>query len=243
MFEDSDGIIEKWWRKSVNIKQWIKKYGNYMVMPILIIITLILCYKYRSYIYLMNNPEELKEFISSFGYYGVIVFLLFQVLQVVIFFIPGEVMQVAGGWIYGTLGASVLSIIGINIASIFVFLISRKFGRPFVEKVVAKKQLDNIEKALSSKRLNLIVFLIYFLPGIPKDSSIFVCGISKISLKDFLIYSTLGRIPALVFSCYLGSSMISQNKFIIILLVSIVAIFGLIGLFKGEYLLKKIVKN
>lgn len=214
-----------------------------MVMPLLIIITLILCYKYRSYIYLMNNPEELKDFINSFGYYGIIVFMLFQIFQVIIFFIPGEVMQVAGGWIYGTFGASILSIIGINIASIFVFLISKRFGRPFVEKVVAEKQLKNIEMALSSKKLNLIVFLIYFLPGIPKDASIFVCGISRISLKNFLIYSTLGRIPALVFSCYLGSSMISQNKIIIILLVSIVAVFGLIGLFKGEYLLKKLIKN
>jgi uncharacterized membrane protein YdjX (TVP38/TMEM64 family) len=224
----------------MGLNQFVKKYRTLIFMATLIIIALILGYKYRQYMCMLKNPEEFKNFIVSFGYYGIFVFVLSQFLQVAIFFIPGEIVQVAGGWIYGTLGATILSLIGIIIGSMFLFLLSRKYGRPFVEKFIPEKQLESIETVLSSKRLNLIVFLIYLLPGMPKDAIIFVCGISKISLKEFLIYSILGRIPTLALSCYLGSNMLSCNKILLFFMILVIVIIFLIGVFKGKYLFNKL---
>ena len=227
----------------MGLNQFVKKYRTLIFIVILIIITLVLGYKYRGYMFMLKNPEEFKNFIASFGFYGVFVFVLSQFLQVAIFFIPGEIIQAAGGWIYGALGATILSLIGIIIGSIFLFLLSRKYGRPLVEKFTSEKQFKSIEAALSSKKVNLIVFLIYFLPGIPKDSIILACGISKISLKEFLIYSTLGRIPLLVLSCYFGSTMLSCNKILLFFMILVIVIIFLIGVLKGEYLLKKLSNN
>lgn len=224
----------------MELKKFLNKYKELIIIMLFTIITLLLCYKYKQYILMLKNPNDFKNFIMSFGYLGIIVFVLFQFLQVVIFFIPGEVMQVAGGCIYGTILGSILSLIGITIGSILLFLLSRKYGRPLTEKFVPEKHLNSLENALGSKRLNLIVFLLYFLPGLPKDSTIMVCGISKISLKNFLIYSTLGRIPALVLSCYFGSSMLSCNKGPLIIMVIVIVTVFLIGLVKGDYLLKKL---
>lgn len=227
----------------MKIYQFIKKHRTLILTAGLIIIILVLGYKYRQYVCMLKSPKTFKTFITSFGYYGVFVFIFFQFLQVTIFFIPGEAIQVAGGWIYGTLGATILSLIGITIGSILIFLLSKKYGRSLVEKFIAETKLKSIESALDSKKLNFIVFLIYFLPGIPRDSIIFVCGISKISLEKFLVYSTLGRIPALVLSCYLGSNMLALNKTLLFFMIFVVVVFFLIGVFKGEYLLEKLSNN
>ncbi|GCD11579.1 TVP38/TMEM64 family protein [Clostridium tagluense] len=227
----------------MKLSQFIKKHRNLILISTLIIITLILGCKYRQYLFVLKSPEEFKNFITSFGYYGIFIFILSQFLQVTIFFIPGEVIQATGGWIYGTLGATILSLIGITLGSILLFLLSKKYGRPLVNKFISETKLKSIEAALNSKKLNLIVFLIYFLPGIPRDSLIFACGISKMSLKKFLVYSTFGRIPALVLSCYLGSNMLSCSKPFLFLMLFVMVLIFLIGVFKGEYLLEKLSNN
>lgn len=161
-------------------------------------------------------------------------------LQVIIFFIPGEVIQTIGGYVFGTWKGTCLSILGITIGAAILFLITRKYRERLVNKVVSKSIKIQFEKVLNSKKSSLIIFLIYLLPGMPKDVMILLCGLSKISFKDFMIYSTLGRIPALILSCYYGDSIALGNKSIIIIATIIVALIAIVGIMFKKDIFRKL---
>lgn len=215
----------------------LNKYKDKILLLLIIIALAGLCYHYRQYAEILQNPIEFKECVLSLGWMGLVIYILLQILQVVIFFIPGEVIQVAVGCAYGTIIGSILTIIGIALGSLIVFLLSRKYGRPLVERFVSEKYLSYLENVLNSRRKNLIVFLLYFIPGMPKDSIIFVCGISKIKLKDFMIYSSLGRLPFIIVSCYFGSNIALGNKITLILTTVIVAIVLLVAIINKNRIL------
>lgn len=101
------------------LKRTLKKYKSYIVLAIILFILIAVAYEYyNKYMYIFRDPNKIKNWIMSYGKYGVVVFLFVQFLQVVAFFIPGEIVQIAGGYIYGTLFGSIISILGITFGSI-----------------------------------------------------------------------------------------------------------------------------
>ncbi|NFT90305.1 TVP38/TMEM64 family protein, partial [Clostridium botulinum] len=200
-------------------------------------------YIYYKNFAVLKDPKNIKNIILSYGNYGIIVFLIFQIIQVVAFFIPGEVMQIAGGYIYGTLLGSVYSLIGITLGSVFVFLLAHIYGRPLVHKIISKKDLKFFDRVLNIGSIKLIVFLLYLIPGIPKDALGYICGISDIKFKDFFILSTLGRIPEVLASAYFGANIHTGNKSILIIVGVVSSLVFIIGVLNGEKIIKKIGKN
>jgi uncharacterized membrane protein YdjX (TVP38/TMEM64 family) len=81
------------------------------------------------------------------------------------------------------------------------------------------------------------------IPGIPKDVLAYICGISDITFKNFMLYSTLGRIPGIFISTYFGSRMYAGHKGILIAIAVIMSILFVIGVFKGEKIVKSLVKK
>lgn len=211
-----------------------------IVFPILIILT----YAYHNqYIYLFTEPAKLKDIVMSYGKYSVVAFIIIQVVQVVVFFIPGEIIQIAGGYIYGAFLGSIVSIIGIIIGNIIAYGVSRCFGRPFVNRIISNKNLRFFQKILDLGSINLVVFILYLIPGIPKDILAYICGISKIKFKNFIACSLLGRLPAVVLSAYFGAKIYSGNKIIIISIILVAVLLFIVGILKGEKILIKFFKN
>ncbi|GKU25661.1 TVP38/TMEM64 family protein [Clostridium folliculivorans] len=227
------------------ISSWKKNKGIILlILSILVLILLFIIFKrdIHNMIEILKNNEKFKRYLLSFGPLAPIVYTLLQFLQVVIFFIPGEVFQTAGGYVFGTIEATILSIVGINLGSIILFNLTKKYGTRFVEKVVPDVAIKPFESLMNSDRLNLVVFLIYILPGIPKDSSIFLCGLSRITLIDFLIYSTLGRLPMLILSSYYGANIAIGNKIVFYTGTTIFIMLIVIGLVFKDKLFKRLEK-
>lgn len=226
------------------MREFLNKNKNIILITILSLFAFMIAYIYRKNIYefilMLKDQERLKTYLNSFGAFSGVIFFLFQVMQVVIFFIPGEVIQAAGGYAFGTWLGTLISIGGITVGSMILFVVSKRYGRPLVDKLVSKNHFEKLDKILNSKKINLIVFLLYLIPGIPKDSLIFVCGVSKINLKNFTIYSTLGRIPALIVTSYFGAKVADGNHFIAIIISIIALIAVLVGIIKREYLFRKL---
>ena len=118
-------------------KSFIKKQKN-KILGIIILLILILAFrKYLvEYSHYFRNPEELRALILSFGKYSFLAYIVIQIAQIIIFFIPGELVQIAGGYIFGSLKGYALSFVGILIGSAFSFLLARILGKKFVEKIV-----------------------------------------------------------------------------------------------------------
>lgn len=226
------------------IKDKIIEYKGYIILTIILVFFIISGYEYYyKYFYVLKDPENLKVYVMSYGKYSVFVFIAIQVIQVIAFFIPGEIVQIAGGYIFGTGIGSIISLAGITGGSIFVYLIANKFGKPFVQKIVSENKFDFIEKILAAGSKKFIIFLLYLIPGLPKDIFGYICGISDISLKDFALYSTLGRMPGIFISAYFGSQMFMGNIHLLLIIAVIMSMLFVIGMLRGDRIIRRITKN
>lgn len=234
-------MSKKIWKK---VNNELSKNKSYIVLGVIFTFLIYAAYEYyHKYFLLFKDPYKLKKIIMSYGKYSVLAFVILQILQVIAFFIPGEIVQISGGYIYGTLWGSVLSLLGITTGSIIVYSISNFYGKPLINKIISKKDLRFFQRILNVGSINLIVFLLYLIPGIPKDALAYVCGISSISFVNFILYSTLGRLPGIFISAYFGAKIGSGNHSILIIIGILSILLFVIGIFKGEKMISSIVKN
>lgn len=221
-------------------------YDNraYIMIILIALFIFIMAYEYYGhYFNVFRNPQKIKNIILSYGDYSIFAFLALQIIQVIAFFIPGEVIQIAGGYIYTTFEGGFLSLLGITIGSAIVYSISRFYGKPFIEKIISKKHIKFFDKILKLGNINFAIFLLYLIPGIPKDVLAYICGISNINFKNFMIYSTAGRIPGIFLSAFFGFKMYSGNKNILIIIAITAAILFIVGIFKGEKIIKSLIRK
>ena len=134
----------------------------------------------------------MTQFLNSLGPLSFIGFIVMQASQVVISPIPGEVTGFIGGFLYGNFLGIILSTIGLTLGSWIAFSLSRYFGRPFVEKFVRKETMDRYDYLLHHKGA-FLVFLLFLIPGFPKDYLCYILGLGHLGTKEFLIISTVGR--------------------------------------------------
>lgn len=226
------------------VKSGISLKKSYAAAAVLLVFLCIAAYVYvHKYFYLFNNPYKLKMVIMGYGKYSVFVFLGFQIIQVIVFFIPGEIIQIAGGYIFGTFYGSVLSIIGITIGSAIIYGMSNLFGRPLVKRIISKRHLELFEKILKLGSVNHVVFLLYLIPGIPKDVLGYICGVSEMSFRNFICYSTLGRIPAIIISAYFGAGITGGKTVNLVIIAVVSTVLFVFGVFKGEKIISILVKK
>ena len=159
----------------------------------------------------LGSEIDAQEWMAGFGAWGALVYVAIQIVQVVVFVIPGDVVQIAGGYLFGIVGGLALSLIGILIGSCINFAIARAFGRPFVEGVFGEARVSRFDALLASPRSRTGFFLLFVIPGIPKDVLVYVAGISPLRFPVFLLVSMLGRVPGILGSAIIGNGAANEN--------------------------------
>lgn len=167
---------------------------------------------------LAKEPEHFREVLNSYGWKGVLVFMSIQLLQVVVAAIPGEFVQFAGGYIYGTWLGTFYSLAGIAAGSVIVFFVARLLGYPIVRTFISQKKLEQFDFMLNSSKSEIVMFLLFLIPGIPKDILTYIAGLTPVKPLRFFIIITLGRLPALLASSYIGYHAWKGNYTIVIIL-------------------------
>ncbi len=95
---------------------------------------------------------------------------------------------------------------GILVGSTAAFFLSRFLGRPFVAAVIPPAQLERVEKLLESRSSRIVFFLLFLIPGVPKDILCYIAGLTPMSFLFFLGVSTVGRLPGIVGSSLIGGA-------------------------------------
>ncbi|ADN02831.1 TVP38/TMEM64 family protein [Spirochaeta thermophila] len=160
---------------------------------------------------MFTDPERIVRLVRSWGLYGALGFLGLQVLQVVIFVLPGEVVQVAAGFLFGKWEGFLLSVVGIGLGSCFNFFLARLSGRGFVSSLVGEGELRRFDRFLSSSRGEGALFLLFLIPGIPKDVLCYVAGVGNLPFSLFFLLSMTARLPGIVGSVWLGHALFEQE--------------------------------
>jgi uncharacterized membrane protein YdjX (TVP38/TMEM64 family) len=172
------------------------------------------------------DKQKILSFLQSLGPISFLGFIILQFLQVVAAPIPGEVTGFIGGYLYGPLVGLFLSTVGLTMGSWAAFALARVLGRPFVERFVKKETIEKYDYLLHHKGIFLI-FLLYLIPGTPKDFLCYILGLGHLTTKEFLVISTVGRFAGTVLLT-LGGSYVRQHqyyRFSILLAVAIVCVF------------------
>ena len=185
----------------------IKKLLSLLAFPCLFLALLVLAFALRRQLLtLFSSPQAMREWIRLTGVVAPLVFVAVQAFQVVFFFVPGEIPQVAGGYMFGLWLGTALSIAGITLGAIFNFMIARALGIPFVNALFSPEKVQRARRIANSPKARLSFFLFFLIPGIPKDILCYVAGLSIMKLPVFLLFSTLGRIPGIVGSALIGDA-------------------------------------
>ncbi len=187
-----------------------------------------------------GGPSKVVEEIQKMGASGVFMLLALQFLQIIVAFIPGEVVEAAAGIIYGPWIGSLILIVGCVFSSACVFLLVRKLGAPFVQAMVSEKYMDKFEKFEQSGKLTLIVFILFLIPAMPKDVFTYLVPLTNMSMKTFLIVANVARLPALVATTYIASGLTGDNIMGGIIVLVIALILCAIGIFNRDKILDKL---
>ena len=141
-----------------------------------------------------TDKELVKQFITTYDRFAAVVFILFQVVQVICAPIPGEATGFIGGYIFGATWGFFYSSIGLFIGSCINFMIGRFLGKAFIRKWIPKKTISFYDRMF--KRQGVIaLFVLFVFPGFPKDVLSYLAGISTIPLKLFVLAACFGRMP------------------------------------------------
>jgi uncharacterized membrane protein YdjX (TVP38/TMEM64 family) len=139
------------------------------------------------------HREEMEAFVHSLGAWGFAGFILLQVVQVVAAPIPGEATGVLGGYLFGPLVGVILSTVGLTAGSFLAFTLSRTFGRPFTDRFVDPKTMERFDYLLHHKGA-FLVFLLFLIPGFPKDYLCYILGLGHLTTLEFLAIASTGRL-------------------------------------------------
>ncbi|MEG0791719.1 MAG: TVP38/TMEM64 family protein [Gordonibacter sp.] len=208
----------------------IFKFAGLLAFFALLVLTCVLIWPFLSDIFEPGGIERIIAQVRSAGVVGFLILLGMQFLQIVVAFIPGEVVQVAAGVLYGPWLGALIILVGCIISSAFIFMLVHKLGAPFVQSVVPTKYLDKFRAFEKSGRLNIVVFILFLIPGLPKDVFTYLVPLTDIKMSTFLLLSNIGRIPGILMSTYAADKFIEGNYTESIVMFLVVGGIGLLGI-------------
>lgn len=174
------------------------------------------------------DNAEAKRFIDGLGPWGFVGFILLQAAQVAAAPVPGELTGLLGGFLYGPVVGIALSTAGLTLGSCLAFGIARVFGRPAVEKFVSRELIERFDFILHQKGIAL-AFLLFLLPGFPKDYLCYILGLGHLSMLEFLIVAASGRLLGTIMLT-VGGSFLRHGQYVELAILSVAALAIILAL-------------
>ena len=209
-----------------------KKIFKIFILLILSVLAVFLAVRYFVPLCRLLGTEhgraELAEFIERAGIFAPLVFVLLMAFQIVIAFIPGGPLEITGGFLFGGWFGTFLTMTGAVLGTLCVYALVRKFGSPLVHVFISEEKIKTFSVLEDEDKLEFWVFVLFLIPGIPKDLLTYIVPLTKIQGRRFLLLSATARFPALTASVLMGDGL-SDGRYgfcIAIACISAVALFA-----------------
>jgi uncharacterized membrane protein YdjX (TVP38/TMEM64 family) len=214
---------------------------NLLLLTLFFVVMTYLTIKFAPQVtHLIKKPDRFRDLLASYGPISILVFIFFQIMQVVIAAIPGELVQLAGGYVYGTVFGTIYSTIGILLGSVIAFYISRILGFTLVKNFVSQKDLEKFTFLINSPKSEITMFLLFLIPGIPKDTLVYIAGFTPIKPRLFFVICTIARFPGILASSFIGANIQERDYLPVIVVSAIACVVFIIGLLKKEAIISKL---
>ena len=191
------------------------------VIILIIIFFIVTSLLWNPIVEFFSKPEIFRKFVKQNAIQAGGILAFAYSLQIIFAFLPGEPIELGAGYAFGPIVGSILCLIGDIIGTLIVVFIVRKFGKNAAEILIGKNKLESINFIKNNENLNLIVFLLFFIPGTPKDVLTYFIGLTDMPITNFIIVSAAGRVPAIFLSTIAGDAISSKKYFVAIIIYAV----------------------
>jgi uncharacterized membrane protein YdjX (TVP38/TMEM64 family) len=186
----------------------------------------------------LNNPEVIDNFkslesvnkmLDEYETSSIFVYIGIQIFQIVVSIIPGQAIQFAAGYAFNFWLAYLFSIIGIALGTFITFYLAKFLGTDFIHMLFGEERIQRHIDRFKNKRAFLVLFILFLIPGIPKDMLTYAAGVSDIRFMPFLIINLTARTPALMCTILIGTFFRSHSYVGMYVLIAIAIVLFILG--------------
>lgn len=179
---------------------------------------------------MLNDPAAFQAWVSSKGSLGRLAFVGVMALQVIIAWLPGEPLEIGAGYAFGFWEGSLLCMAGIVLGSVFVFTLVRHFGKRLVTLFFPMEKIEQLPLMRDSRKLTLVSFIVFMIPGTPKDLLTYCVGLTRMKLSTWMLIAGVARVPPVITSTLSGSALGQQQYGFAIAVFAATLLLSAIGL-------------
>ena len=185
----------------------------------------------------LTDAARLRAFIDGYGIWAPLVFVVLQALQVVLAPIPGQILAVVAGYLFGAWWGTLYNMIGITVGSTVAFWLSRRFGRTYVERIIDEKALAQFD-AIGDEYARPALFFFFLIPGLPDDVLCFVGGLTRIPLWQLVVLAVVGRAPAFFLANVVGDLLGADRVGMAVVLFAVLTVASVVSYLNRDRLVR-----
>ncbi len=219
------------------MKESTKQKLKVVIAVVKLLLLLVILLGIPAYIYFFHHDiidrfssiEAVEAFFNQHKSQSILIYLGLQIIQIVICIMPGAALQFAAGYIFHFWLGLLLALSGALVGTILTYYLARILGHDAMHLFFGEEKINNMLEKINSKKGVIVVFLIYLIPGVPKDLCTYAAGLSEMKLRLFLILSMVGRTPAMMGSLIIGHHVEQGSYTVAIVLACIAVVLCVLG--------------
>lgn len=216
----------------VSVLKLILLFGIVIGLPIYVY------FAYPEMIDRFKSLDEINKLLVQYKTASIFIYIGLQIFQIVVSVLPGQALQFAAGYAYHFWFGLLYSVIGISIGTVITFYLARFLGKDALYVIFGEERFGRFVHTLNKKRSYIVLFVIFLIPGIPKDLFTYAAGVSEIRIIPFLLMSLVGRTPAMIGSIMMGNMFYNGSYTGLIILGAVAAALFVAGLLNRNKLVK-----
>lgn len=185
-----------------------------------------------------KSLEEINQLLKQYKTASIFIYVGLQVFQIIVSVLPGQALQFAAGYAYQFWLGFLFSLIGVALGTVITFYLARLLGKDALHVIFGEEKFTRFVHTLNSKRSYIVLFVIFLIPGIPKDLFTYAAGVSEIRVVSFLLLSLTGRMPAMIGSIMMGNMFYNGSYIGLIILGVAAVVLFIAGLLHRNKLVK-----
>ena len=208
-----------------------KPFENALVCLGLAVVVMVAIFWFvgRPMLQFVSQPDQFREWVDSHGLWGRVAFVGMMMFQVFVAIIPGEPLEIGAGYAFGVLEGTLLCVLATSLSGTLIFLIVKKFGMKFVTLFVSEEKIHSLKFLQNTRRLDLIAFLLFFIPGTPKDVLTYIAGLTPMRLSTWIFITTVARLPSVITSTVGGNALGTQEYLFAVIVFAATAVISGVG--------------
>ena len=220
----------------------MKKSTKIKIIKLIILVSLVLLITGLTIYFLpilknLNTQEgqlQFKEKVNQSKILGFLILLGLEIAQIILAVLPGEPVEVLAGICFGTFWGTIFLMFSIFITTVLIYVLVKKNGNKFICEFFSKEQVEKIENSKlfqDEKKIEMVMILLFLIPGTPKDLFVYIGGLLPIKSSRFIAIATLLRFPSIISSTIAGNNLlggkwqVSILAYVITFLITFLIIF------------------